>query len=199
MSIPYLHTGETKYLLQMMKDLTRHEGFREFAYPDPRSELYKLGKASEWGFRPAKDIMADIHKATGKNVDPKMGMPWTVGYGFTEGVSFETRMNRQSADRRLEDEIFTRTEQLKAALPWFTEATFVTRTVLANMAFNMGLKKLLQFKNTLAFTKAKNYKQAATNMRLSAWYKQVTSRAEELAKRMETQSIPAAYAAPEKL
>ena len=143
--------------------------------------------------------MAEIHKKTGKDVDPNNGTPWTVGYGFTDGVTFETRMSRQVADRRLEEEIFTRTEQLKAALPWFTEKSFVTQTVLINMAFNLGLKGFLQFKNTLAFVKADNFKQAAANMRLSAWYKQVTSRAEELAKRMETQSIPAAYAAQEKL
>ena len=68
------------------------------------------------------------------------------------------------------------------------------KTVLLNMAFNMGVKGLLGFRNTLTFISQKNYEQAARNMTQSLWYKQVGKRAVELTERMRTQQISAAHA-----
>ncbi len=38
---------------QVVADLNRHEGFREFAYPDPLSALYKKFSRLPWGLKPA--------------------------------------------------------------------------------------------------------------------------------------------------
>lgn len=194
MTIPYLHTGQTKLLLQVKKDLDRHEGFREFAYPDPLSPLFKKYPHLQWGFKPVREL--PIPPGT----DLDQGKPWTVGYGFTEGTTPDSRMNRITAERKLEEKILEEDHKLSVALPWYKDGTsFVTKTILINMSFNMGIRGLLKFKNTLAFVKSKQYANAASNMRKSLWYKQVTSRASELARRMETQEIPAQYKAPEKL
>lgn len=100
-------------------------------------------------------------------------------------------MNRITAERRLEQEILDVDSALSNVLSWYKEASFVTKTILINLSFNMGIKGLLGFKNTLAFIKEKKYKEAASNLRKSLYYKQVTKRAEELATRLETQVIPA--------
>lgn len=78
-----------------------HEKFREFAYPDPASDLAKACRARglrlRWGFQPANEILsglpADLQKLSGK--------PWTCGFGETQGVTPDTRWTRAEADSRL--------------------------------------------------------------------------------------------------
>lgn len=192
MSMPYLHKEETKLLLQVKEDLERHEDFREFAYPDPLSKLYKKlprGKRHLWGTKPAKELIGEFN--------PEDGVPWTFGFGFTHGVTPESRIERIRAERKLEEHILEMKNALSQALPWFKEASFVTQTILINMAFNLGLDGLLRFRNTLKFVKEKNYKQAARNMKLSLWYSQVGNRAEELTNRMSSQTIEPQHKAKE--
>ncbi len=181
-------TSQTKLFRQVGGDLNRHEGFREFAYPDPLSALAKSQPSKDWGFKPAREIARP-----GTNFDE--GKPWTVGYGFTHGVTPDSRMNRITADRKLEQEILEVDKALSVALSWYKDASFVTKTILINMTFNMGLKGLLGFRNTLRFISQKNYEQAARNMTQSLWYRQVGKRAKELVERMRTQTIPQEFVA----
>lgn len=168
-------------MLQVKSDLIRHEDFKEFAYPDPLSKLANKYKHLDWGDKPARELLPGL-----KEED---GIPWTVGVGFTYGVTPDSRMDRCKAERMLEEKILEMDETLRKALPWYKDTSFVTKTILVNMGFNLGIVGLLGFRNTLAFVKAQNYKQAAANMRLSLWFSQTGTRAKELAKRMETQSI----------
>lgn len=179
-------TSQTKLIRQVAGDLARHEGFREFAYPDPLSSLFKAQPSKEWGYKPAREIASP-----GTNLDT--GKPWTVGYGFTNGVTPDSRMNRITADRKLEQKILEVDAALSNVLSWYKDASFVTKTILINMAFNMGIKGLLGFRNTLKFISQKNYEQAAHNMTQSLWFRQVGNRAKELVERMRTQAIPAGY------
>lgn len=192
MDTPYTTTSKAYLARQCAKDLGRHEGFAEYAYPDPLSTLYSKYPARVWGTKPALNIVS-------ANTDMSKGNPWTVGYGFTDGVTPTSTINKFTADRKLENQILSIDALLSKTLTWYDSASFVTKTVLINMAFNMGMVGLLKFKNTLEYMKQGNWKQAAANMRKSLWYTQVTKRAEELAKRIETQKIPDEYKAPEKL
>lgn len=191
MNTPYLHTGETKLLRQVKADLDRHEGFREYAYPDPLSPIGKRyrGKDWPWGYVPARVLLARIKDARDKD-----GTPWTYGFGFTHNVTPDSQINRIQAERRLEDLILSMNGLLATKLSWYAGSTFVLKTVLINMAFNLGPDGLFKFKNTLAYMKAKDYKNAARNMTLSLWYKQVGSRAKELMNRVLTQTIEPQYA-----
>ena len=56
--------------------------------------------------------------------------------------------------------------------------------IIANMMFNLGRPRLSKFKGMKAGVDAKDWNKAADEMVDSAWYKQVTSRAERLVKRM---------------
>jgi lysozyme len=53
------------------------------------------------------------------------------------------------------------------------------------MAFNLGIKKLMEFKNTLKAMSEGRYADAADGMRKSLWAKQVGKRAERLIHIME--------------
>jgi lysozyme len=76
------------------------------------------------------------------------------------------------------------------ALPWVAKLDDVRQRVLIDMAFNLGLKGLLEFKRTLAAVQAGQYQQAATMMLQSRWAKQVGQRAERLSRMMVTGADP---------
>lgn len=75
---------------------------------------------------------------------------------------------------------------LNNALPWWIDLNDPRQIVLCDMCFNMGLNRLLGFKNALAFMRQGNYANAASEMLRSAWADQVGQRAINLAHIMET-------------
>ena len=185
---------QTALVRQVTSDLDRHEGFREYAYPDPLSPLMKQHPRERWGFVPARQILERLGISTTDAA--KSGHPWTVGHGFTGGTTLDSRMSRLMSERKLEEKVVEMDGVLKNTLTWYKDATDVTKGILINMAFNLGLKGLLGFKNTLRFISEKNYEQASRNMLQSLWAKQVKVRAEELAERMRTQQISPAHKVP---
>ena len=60
----------------------------------------------------------------------------------------------------------------------------VRQSVLLNMCFNLGIKGLFGFNNTLSFIAAGVWEKAANGMLASKWAKQVGRRAIELAEMM---------------
>ncbi len=60
----------------------------------------------------------------------------------------------------------------------------VRQSILLNMCFNLGIKGLLGFNNTLSFIAASDWERAANGMLASKWAKQVGYRAIELAEMM---------------
>jgi lysozyme len=61
----------------------------------------------------------------------------------------------------------------------------VRQRVLINMCFNLGIVRLLGFKQTLAAIERRDYAAAAAAMRDSKWATQVGARADRLARMME--------------
>lgn len=187
-----LMTNKTTALVrQVRSDLERHEGFREYAYPDPLSQLQARHGKERWGFVPARQILERLGVPTA--LAANLGAPWTVGHGFTGGTTLDSRMSRLMSERKLEEKVVEMDNVLRNTLTWYKDATEVTKGVLINMSFNMGLKGLLGFKNTLRFISEKNYTQAASNMEQSLWFRQVKGRAVELVERMRTQQIAASH------
>ena len=182
---------QTALVRQVTSDLERHEGFREYAYPDPLSPLMKQHPTERWGFVPARNILTKLGIST--TAAAKSGHPWTVGHGFTGGTTLDSRMSRLMSERKLAEKVLEMDQVLANTLTWYKDATDVTKGILINMAFNMGVKGLLGFNNTLRFISEKNYEQAATNMKQSLWAKQVKGRATELIERMRTQQIAASH------
>lgn len=79
-------------------------------------------------------------------------------------------------------------EQLQKKLPWFDKAPDELKEVLVNMCFNMGIKTLMSFKNTLFYMSIKEYKKASENMLKSKWARQVKYRAVRLSDRVKALS-----------
>lgn len=172
------------WLKQTAADLQRHEGFREFAYPDPLSKLGRkyAGRKYQWGFVPGDVLLAKY----GEN--ERDGRPWTVGYGFTKGVKPQTRMSKEFADQKLVGEVIAHAKLLDRIIPKWKTLPVFAQTVLANMAFNLGTR-LIPFGPTLATFARGDFKAAAARLRRTLWFKQVGNRSEELVKRLETGRI----------
>jgi lysozyme len=111
----------------------------------------------------------------------------TIGVGRNlddRGITREESAMLLDGDiRLLEIELFR-------ALPWASALDDVRQRVLLDMAFNLGLPGLLQFKRTLEAIRTGQYQQAATMMLDSLWARQVGQRAERLSRMMATGATP---------
>ncbi len=74
-------------------------------------------------------------------------------------------------------------------IPWVKDLDPVRQAVIYDMYFNMR-RRLLEFKNTLAFMRAKKWADASSNMLRSKWAVQVGKRATRLAEMVRTGEWP---------
>jgi len=87
---------------ELITKVKAHEAFREYAYPDPASPLAKECRKRgftklRWGFEPAAGIIAKLPQDLRKI----HGNPWTIGYGETQGVTYDMRWSKDEAHRHL--------------------------------------------------------------------------------------------------
>ncbi len=81
----------------------------------------------------------------------------------------------------LKNDIDAVERDLDRALPWWRELSQARQNVLANMCFNLGINRLLQFVKALDHMRARRYDAAASEMLNSKWARQVGDRAKRLA------------------
>lgn len=79
---------------------------------------------------------------------------------------------------------------LDRALPWWRQEDDVRQRVLVNLAYNMGISRLLAFHDTLAAWKACDYPGAADRLMASRWYRQVGHRGPRLVAMLRTGQDP---------
>jgi len=80
----------------------------------------------------------------------------------------------------LENDINYFTDQLRDNLDWFDDIPEEKQQILVNMAFNLGVAGLMNFKNMLSAVEEGRWSDASTEMLDSKWAKQVGVRAIEL-------------------
>lgn len=177
---------------QTVADLERHEGFRQFAYPDPLSPLGKKYAARKFnfGYEPGDRLLAKYGE---READ---GRPWTVGYGFTKGVTPASSISREQARHKLELVLLEHLPILDRLVPNWLELPPIIRTVLANLAFNLGERRLAQFRPTLDLFARGDFRGAAGRLKNTLWYKQVGRRAQELVLRLETLRVDPSFIVP---
>lgn len=107
---------------------------------------------------------------------------WTVGVG--RNIE-DLGLSEDEIQYLLKNDIKRCTDELDKRLPWWRKMTDARQRALVNMCFNLGITRLLTFKNTLAAMERGDYAAAAAGMRTSLWARQVGQRAERLAKMME--------------
>ncbi len=93
-------------------------------------------------------------------------------------------ITKEEAMCLLDNDITKVRTEIYQKLPWVATLNIERQNVLFNMAFNLGVPKLLEFKNTLYFIKLGYYETASKHMLNSKWARQVGDRAVRLAKIM---------------
>jgi lysozyme len=74
--------------------------------------------------------------------------------------------------------------ELDRRIPWWRKLDDVRQNVIANMAFNMGVPRLLGFSMTLDLVNSGRFDAAAEEMLRSRWAVQVGDRAKRLSTMM---------------
>jgi len=108
---------------------------------------------------------------------------WTIGYGTNLQELEITPMLAEDLLQRGLDTAINDAETWAGEDTW--DALSATRkAVLIDMAYNMGLPTLMQFKNTRRHLQAGEYDDVAEHMLDSKWARQVGQRAQTLAQQM---------------
>lgn len=110
----------------------------------------------------------------------------TVGYGFNLEAN---DIPKEMAEGLFELKYKEHRLELISKKPWITKLDPVRQGILYDMAYNMGVPKLLTFVNTLRAIEEGRYADAANNMEQSLWYKQVGGRAKTLVNQMKTGEV----------
>lgn len=116
-----------------------------------------------------KDTKGIDTTGVGHNLEAK---PLPDGWAYPLN---DTQVNSLLADD-LED-VF---HDLDRNLPWWTDLNDVRQRALANFVFQLGITKALGFTQSLPLIRQGKYVDAANNMLLSAWAKQVPNRAKRV-------------------
>ena len=111
----------------------------------------------------------------------------TIGVGFNLD---DVGLYPEEIDFILDNRIRRTEEEVERVFPWYNELDEVRQAVIVDMAYNMGIATLQQFKRTLGSVRDGDYVRAAAQMLQSKWARQVKNRAIRLSIMMETGEWP---------
>jgi lysozyme len=116
---------------------------------------------------------------------------WTIGYGATRAfdgsrIRPNDVITQEQAEGLLQRDMEVAIEDARKVVPCFDELNGPRKTVMANMAFNLGPTRLAEFKNTIHSVCIGDYKDASLRMLQSRWAGQVGQRSRFLSNRMLT-------------
>lgn len=125
--------------------------------------------------------LAVYDDATGKPIvagSTVVGHP-TIGYGRL--LTADRGITLAEARLLLDADVSAVENELDVRLPWWRDLSPARQRALANMAFNMGLPRLLGFARMLAALRMGDYQGAAAEALDSRWATQVGARADRIA------------------
>ena len=100
------------------------------------------------------------------------------------GADVGTAVDEARCIEAFNQDVETVIKDCKILYPDFDDLPEEVQQIVANMMFNMGRPRLSKFKGMKRGVDAKDWNTAADEMVDSAWYRQVTNRAERLVERM---------------
>jgi lysozyme len=133
------------------------------------------------------DMEALLEQQEGFRANPYRDSRGFLTIGF--GTNLDAGITREQAEALMDCQLAANEAALQA-YPWFAGLDEVRRGVIENMAYNIGVSGVLEFKDMLAAIEAKDWPEAAHQMRASVWRVQVGDRALVLADIMETGVMP---------
>jgi lysozyme len=119
--------------------------------------------------KPYKDSVGKLTIGIGRNLD-------------------DVGISKEEAEHLLANDVRSASASLLQAFPWMAGLDEVRFCALVNMAFNLGIGGLAEFRKFLAALQAGDYETAKQEMLHSHWAEQVGPRAARLAIQIESGS-----------
>lgn len=135
-------------------------------------------------------LIAELRRDEGVRYSPykdSLGIE-TVGVGHNledQPIDYAYPLNDTQVDEVLAVDLKETFDDLDSHLPWWRNMNYPRQRAIANMCFNLGITRLLEFKNTLAAMQHGNWPLAVAGMKASKWAAEVGARADRLEKLME--------------
>lgn len=126
------------------------------------------------------DLAADLARDEGLRLKPYRCPAGKLSIGFGRNLD-DLGITEDEARTLLANDISRVRFELDAALPWWRGLSDGRQRGLANMAFNLGLRRLLGFRRMLDALKAGDGRAAAAEALDSAWAAEVGERARRIA------------------
>ena len=116
----------------------------------------------------------------------------TIGYGhlLLPGESYPNGISQSQANLLFDQDIQISETGCKSIFSNFDSLSIERKTVLVDMAFNLGKKGLQNFKKMIAAIERYDFNQAADEMVDSKWYVQVKLRGIRNVQIMRTSQMP---------
>lgn len=111
---------------------------------------------------------------------------WTIGYGRLIDQRKGGHISQEEGEFLLGNDIEEKYLEVIGNIPWAAALDPVRLAALVNMAFQLGLGGLLQFKQTLAAIRDGKYDHAEQLALQSLWAKQTPARARRVARQIAT-------------
>jgi lysozyme len=105
----------------------------------------------------------------------------TIGSGILIDEREGGGITNGENDFLLDNRITKAINDMDDRIPWIVTKSDGVQRAVANMVYNMGIEKVLRFKEMLAALKADNYKEAAAQALDSPWATEVGDRATRIA------------------
>lgn len=105
----------------------------------------------------------------------------TIGFGRMIDERLSGGISEEEAETLLANDICTALRELDTRMPWWKNLPIPARRGLLNMAFNLGLPRLIKFRRMLRALQAGDWENARKEALDSRWAKQVGKRAERIA------------------
>ena len=102
----------------------------------------------------------------------------TIGYGRNLD---DNGISKEEATLMMSKDIMTCEQVLDRTFSWFEELSEPRKSVLIDMAYNLGMPRLFHFKKMLSALEKGDYEEAVIQMLDSRWANQVGNRAITLA------------------
>lgn len=131
------------------------------------------------------ELRAIIEQHEGKRYRPYTDTVGKVTIGVGRNLT-DVGVGDDEIDLMYENDIMTAIWAAKRFFPKFDGMDEVRQIVVLDMIFNLGQTRFAGFVNTIRYINVGDYSQAARNMLLSKWAKQVGNRAIQLADMMRT-------------
>tara|TARA_X000000950_G_C13615080_1_gene536974 strand:+ start:231 stop:668 length:438 start_codon:yes stop_codon:yes gene_type:complete len=116
----------------------------------------------------------------------------TVGVGRNLDENGGIGLSDSEIDMLLANDIARVDQELKDRFVWYSELDSVRRDAMIDIAFNLGITKLLRFEKALSAMESQDYFLASEEFNDSRWSDQVGERADELCDMIETGEYRAA-------